>query len=337
MTSYAPADAVSRAETVAFLRDPAHYPRSTGAVSVVETHFSCVFLTDGDVYKLKKPQRSPFVDLSSPAARRANCMEEVRLNRRLAPDVYLGVVTLARGSDGVLTLGGGGESVDYLVHMRRLDDALSLRWQLLHGSPEPQDLDRAADRLTCFYAENAPTGVVEPSLRRSRYRAQAAELRQLLGDGRGDVLRGALLGWLDRHHAVLARRSTREVHGDLRPEHIYLGRHPCMIDRLEFEPALRQMDPLEELAFLTLECDRLGQRWAGERFVDHYLAVSGEQPAAGLDAFYEGARALLWALLGARHLRIQPERSEHWRQRACWYLDAGRRALARVDNQPSQT
>lgn len=322
---------VSEAEAVDFLRKPESYPQGTEAVSVVETHFSYVFLTDREVYKLKKPQRYPFVDLSSPAARRANCMEEVRLNRRLAPDVYLGVVTLARGSDGVLALDGAGQAVDYLVHMRRLDDALNLERQLLHGNPEPVELDGAAARLTSFYADNAPTGTVEPSVRRSRYREQADELRQLLGNGRSDALRDALLAWLDSNQHALANRSVREVHGDLRPEHIYLGRHPCMIDRLEFEPALRQLDPLEELAFLTLECDRLGQRRAGERFVEYYLAASGDQSAPGLGAFYEAARALLWALLGARHLLTQPERSEHWRQRTHWYLEAGMRALARGD------
>lgn len=326
-----PAYPVSLAEIVGFLREPAHYPQRTTNVTVVETHFSYVFLTDHHAYKLKKPQRFRFVDLSSTAARRANCMEEVQLNRRLAPNVYLGVIALARGGDGALSLDGPGEPVDYLVHMRRLDDALNLERQLLYGRPEPLELDRAAAMLTSFYAENAPTGLVEPAVRRSTYQEQASELGRLLGDRRSESLCDALLAWQDHNHQALATRAVREVHGDLRPEHIYLGPNPCMIDRLEFEPALRQLDPLEELAFLTLECDRLGQRRAGERFVGYYLAASGDQSAPGLVAFYEAARALLWALLGARHLVTQPERAEHWRQRAHWYLDAGMRALARGD------
>ncbi|MFV8834729.1 hypothetical protein [Aquisalimonas sp.] len=316
-------------ETVGFLLRPAHYPEGTASVSLLETHFSYVFLTDRYVYKLKKPQRYSLVDLSTAAARRENCLEEVRLNRRLARHVYLGVVALTRGGDGALALDGPGEPVDYLVRMHRLEAALCLEWQLLHGGAAASELDCAAGRLAAFYAENAPTGMVDPAARRFRFHKQATELRELLGDGAAEPLRDTLCHWLDHHHHALAGRCVREVHGDLRPEHIYLGADPCMIDRLEFEPGLRQMDPLEELAFLVLECDRLGQRWAGERFRAYYLETSGDEPPLGLCAFYEAARALLWALLGARHLVTQPDKARHWRQRAQWYLDAGLRAVGR--------
>lgn len=321
-------DRVSQSETVQFLLKPEHYPEGTASVSLVETHFSYVFVTDRYVYKLKKPERQPFVDLSTPAARRDHCANEVRLNRRLAPHVYLGVVAVTRRRDGTLAMEGPGEPVDYLVRMYRLDASLNLEWQLLHGGAAPAELDRVGERLTSFYAENPPTGAVDPEARRAEYRAQAAELERLLGHKRAEALRDTLLEWLDRHREVLAGRLIREVHGDLRPEHIYLGQDPCIIDRLEFEPGLRHMDPLEELTFLTLECDRLGNRWAGERLREQYLRLSGDPPPLGLCAFYEAARALLWALLGARHLVSQPAKSSHWRQRTRWYLDAGLRAAS---------
>lgn len=320
------ATSVSLVETIRFLGQAESYPDPTDSVSVIETHFSYVFLTDGHVYKLKKPQRYPFVDLSSLAARRANCYEELRLNRRLAPGVYLGVATLARTADGGLSLRSPGETVDYLVHMERLDAGLNLEQQLLHGEePRKAELDRAAKRLVDFYRENAPTGRVDPAARRARLEAQAVELGQLLGCTGGDRLRDRLDAWLDAHGSLLSGRSEAEVHGDLRPEHIYLGPSPCMIDRLEFDERLRHLDPVEELAFLTLECERLGQRWVGERFLQYYRDHTGDDPPAHLQQFYEASRALLWALLGARHLITQPENSDRWRRKAAWYIDAGLR------------
>lgn len=319
------ATSISLVETIRFLGRAESYPDRTGSISVIETHFSYVFLTDEHVYKLKKPRRTPFVDLSSLAARHANCLEEVRLNRRLAPGVYLGVTTLTRTADGELSLCSPGETVDYLVHMKRLDASLNLEQELLHGRPRETELDHAARRLVDFYMENRPKGRVDPAARRAQFDDQAVELGQLLDHARGDQLRDRLLSWLDAHGSLLSGRREVEVHGDLRPEHIYLGSNPCMIDRLEFDERLRHFDPVEELAFLTLECDRLGQRWAGERFAQYYRDRTGDDPPTHLQSFYEAGRALLWALLGARHLITQPEKSDHWRRKADWYIDAGLR------------
>ncbi len=325
MLPQSPATSVSLVETLRFLECANSYPDRTGSVSVIETHFSYVFLTDRYVYKLKKTKRYPIVDLSSLAARRANCHEEVQLNRRLAPGVYLGVVTLTRTADGKLSLERPGETVDYLVHMKRLDAGLNLERQLLQGRPREAELDRAARHLVNFYMENTPTGWVDPAVRRARFDAQSAELGQLLDHARGDRLRDRLVAWLDAHGQLLSSRRELEVHGDLRPEHIYLGPSPCMIDRLEFDERLRHLDPVEELAFLTLECERLGQRWVGERFLRHYRKHTGDDPPIHLQRFYEASRALLWALLGARHLITQLENSDRWRRKAAWYIDTGLR------------
>ncbi len=111
------------------LARPAAYPDRPRAVEIVETHISCVFLTDTFVYKLKKPVRFEFVDFSTLAARRHACEEEVRLNRRLARDIYLGVVPIMRDTAGRLALAGDGEAVEWVVQMRRLpaDGMLDVR------------------------------------------------------------------------------------------------------------------------------------------------------------------------------------------------------------------
>ena len=118
---------------VAFLMQPSAYPEPTPHVERVETHMSWVFLTDRHAYKLKKPVVYDYLDYGTLAARRRNCREELRLNRRLAPNVYLDILPLAQDEFGRLRLGGPGEVVDWLVVMRRLDHAFMLNRLIPHS------------------------------------------------------------------------------------------------------------------------------------------------------------------------------------------------------------
>ena len=312
-------------EKVRFLSEPASYPDERPvSVTVIETHFSWVFLTTGFVYKLKKPARYPFLDLSSPKLRLQNCQEEVRLNHMVAPSVYLGVITLRTDPGGAPTFGGDRPAVDYLVHMRRLSDTLNLETQLRAGTVRPEEVDRAARRLTAFYLESDRAPGDDAGARRRRFSHLAGELGELLGPSpRGEALRDHLLDWLDRHGDLLETRRRVDAHGDLRPQHVYLGEDPLFIDRLEFDARLRALDPVEELCFLTLECERLGARWVGERFLDINAEASGTARLPELERFYEAGRALLWAVLSARHLVTSANSQPRWRERACYYLDHG--------------
>jgi aminoglycoside phosphotransferase family enzyme len=128
---------------VAALRDPACYPEATQGVQAIETHMSWVFLTDAHAYKLKKPVHFADRDFRSADARRHSCEEEVRLNRRLAAPVYLGVVPLAVAGDGGLRVGGQGPAVDWLVRMHRLPAGLMLDSLLAGGAATPAQRDRA--------------------------------------------------------------------------------------------------------------------------------------------------------------------------------------------------
>src|SRR5574341_2429097 len=110
-------------EKVAFLSKPESYPAPTRTVETKETHMSWVFLTDTQAWKLKKPVRLDYLDFSDPEARRRNCEQEVRLNRRLAPEVYLGIAPLILDRQGKMRLEGEGEPIDWLVVMRRLPAA----------------------------------------------------------------------------------------------------------------------------------------------------------------------------------------------------------------------
>ena len=164
---------VALADKVAFLGAvESHASERPGSVAALETHLSWVFLTERFAYKLKKPVRHPLSDLRSLEARRQNCLVEVRLNRRLAPDVYLGTRALTLAAEGGgLRLGGAGPAVDWLVAMRRLPDELMLDRALRSGGPERDDLDRIALTLAQFYQGLAPQPIA-PDSRRRWYRRE---------------------------------------------------------------------------------------------------------------------------------------------------------------------
>lgn len=314
-------------ERVRFLSRPDAYPEQPADVQLLETHFSYVFLTDTRVYKLKKRERYPFMDLSTLEARHANCREEDRLNRLLAPDVYLGVVPLHRTREGALSLRQGGTVVDYLVHMVRLAEERNLEHQLCHGGLQPTDITSAADWMAEFYRHTDRKGTTDVEARRRDCARTADELQELVDDPRVHELRDRLIRWMETNDRVLEQRSLVDAHGDLRPQHIYLGAHPRVIDRLEFDAQLRRLDPLEELAFLTLECNRLGQRWVGEHFLERYELCCDDTPPPGLEPFYQSSRALTWALLSANHLVTNPESRSRWLERTRRYLDMGTTSL----------
>lgn len=318
---------------VAFLSDPASYPERPAAVEVVETHMSCVFLTDRHAYKLKKPVRHAFLDFTTLEARRADCEEELRLNRRLARDVYLDVVPLARTRKGGLALGGDGEVVDWLVRMRRLPARLMLDRALREGSVTREDVRRFTRVLAAFF-RHAPRAAIGPEDYRERFRADILENRRALEDPEYGLsperiasVSAGLLGVVEREAARFDRRVAErrivEGHGDLRPEHVCLEPEPLFIDCLEFDERWRMLDPADELSYLAMECERVGASWIGEVVLDTYREASGDDPPAALLAFYAGFRALVRAKLAAWHLRdhLGPAEEGQWVARARRYLE----------------
>jgi aminoglycoside phosphotransferase family enzyme len=291
---------------------------------------SWVFLAGDRVYKLKKPVRFPYLDFSNLGRREVACRAELRLNRRLAPDVYLDVMPLTATLRG-LVIGGEGPITDWLVVMRRLDEAQTLECAILERRVEPWQLDRLIAALIQFY-RRAERVFLSPAVHlRDWHQSLSDNLRVLLDPGLG--LSSALVRrvasvqrrFLSCQGKVLAarvrERSIVDGHGDLRPEHIWLGDPVRIIDCLEFNPRLRAVDPFDEIAFLSLECDRLGAAWTGKyirRGVSRGLpdGVSDE-----LFLFYRCNRAMLRARLAIAHLmEPNPREPEKWPHLARTYL-----------------
>lgn len=331
------------AAKVAFLRTPRAYPHAPASVEAIETNMAWVFLAGDRAYKLKKPVRYPFLDFSTRALRERDCAQEVRLNRRLAPGVYRGVVALLETADGSLALDAdgappaGARVVDWLVRMRRLPEARMLDRAIAAGSVGTEDIDRVGRVLRAFYAGLAPAAIA-PAAFLARFAREQGTTRELLMQMQERIDGGSVEQVLDRvdaaMHALadsLARRVTEghvvEGHGDLRPEHVCLAEPVAIIDCLEFNLELRLVDPAEELVFLGLECELAGAAWVGPRLLAHCSGVIGEVSPA-LCAFYKAHRALVRARLALAHLH-QPAAREagKWAPLARRYLEAGAAAL----------
>jgi aminoglycoside phosphotransferase family enzyme len=322
----------SLAAKVAFLREPASYPEPPYRVEARETHMSWVFLLDNYVYKLKKPVRYEALDFRTLAARRYFCEEELRLNLRLAPDVYLGLVPLRCDRQRHLALGGSGVVIDWLVRMRRLPATRMLDYAILHRAVDDDDLLRLARALAAFYLGLPPEPIDRLDYRKRFERQARATLGELglevydLPRAQVQLVCEAQLAALERVGGLLDERVRAgrviEGHGDLRPEHICLGKQPAVIDCLEFSRALRIIDVADELAFLALECERLGASAVGHALMQSYSMLAHDIPPAALVHFYQSCRASTRSLIAARHLLDEKFRhSPHWIGRARQYLD----------------
>jgi len=326
--------APSLAAKLAFLADPRSYPEGTARVEVVRTHLSCVFLTDRHAYKLKKPLRRGEVDLTTLEARRRACQAELRLNRRLAGEVYQAVVPLRLRPDGGLALGEGpGEPVEWLVRMRRLPRERMLDALVRRGEAEAAGLERLARRLARFYREAPREPLPGPAYRERLARELAQEAEALAAPGYalpGRLLRetvrrleaflaGAGAGLLE---ARMAAGRLLEGHGDLRPEHCLPEEPPVVIDCLDFSRALRLLDPADELGYLAMECAFLGDPATGERLLEAFWRASRDRPPRALVRFHQARRALLRARLSAWHVPDAgaPE-APRWLGRALRYLE----------------
>lgn len=312
-------------------------------VELRATSMAWVFLTADLVYKMKRPVHRRFFDFRSLEARHHACDEELRLNRRLAPDVYLGLSRLTRTAAGGLTLDGTGETVDWFVRMRRLPEARFLDHALGLGTATDRDIETVAATLAGFHA-SAPVVRPTPHSFLGRYRADLGESRAALANGPFrqnsavfDRLLTALETVLREEPDLLLDRLDAgrvvEGHGDLRPEHVWLGPPVLIIDCLEAALALRLLDPFEEYCTLAMECSVLGADWVGPLLLDHVSARLDDRPCQRLLAFYTTHRATLRARQALAHLLVpRPRTPERWRPLADRYLAAATRAAAILEN-----
>jgi aminoglycoside phosphotransferase family enzyme len=323
---------------IAFLRQPGIYPDRPQRVEAIETHMSWVFLTDSFAYKLKKPVRYDFLDFSTLEARQKDCEWEVSLNRRLAGQVYLGVVPLTLQDNGDLQLDGEGRAVDWLVQMRRLPAERMLDTVIGKGAIDAEEVQKLSRLLTDFYRHSVPL-LISPAEYRHRFeediQANVIELsdkRYALPKPQLDRLAAAQRQFLTEQGGVLEQRARDgriiDAHGDLRPQHICLTAPPVIIDCLEFNREFRILDPVDELAYLSMECERLGAARIGEQILRGYSEAAGDVCPVELIGFYKAFRACLRAKIAVWHIADHPVQDHRrWLHLARTYLDLAERYL----------
>ncbi|ABM35953.1 bifunctional aminoglycoside phosphotransferase/ATP-binding protein [Polaromonas naphthalenivorans] len=270
---------------------------------LVETHISWVLLAGENAYKIKKPVQLPFVDYAALQARRHFCEEELRLNRRLAPSLYLGVTRIT-GSHQAPVLDGSGPVLDYAVHMRRFAKGALFGEQLEAATLAGQDVDRLATLLADFHNGQPALGADHgfASAERRRFAALAA-LKGALPVA-SPAEQAQLQAWLETEAARLAPLWTlrqqggrvRECHGDLHLDNVVsLDGGVAAFDGIEFDPALRCIDVLDDLAFAVMDFSARGRRDFAFRLLNGWLDRTGDHAALPALRFSVVYRALVRA------------------------------------------
>ena len=300
------------------LRDPRCYPHPVEHVHVVETHISWIVLTGDYAYKLKKPLNLGFLDFSTLEARRSCCEEELRLNRRLAPDLYLEVVTV-NGSPECPAIGGPGPVLEYAVKIRQFrEDGLLDRVQE-RGALLPAHVDALARLIAEFHhaCESAPAGsafgspesVVLPA------RQNFEQISALLSDPADQARLAALAQWTERSGRALEARFrarqrdgfVRECHGDLHLGNAFIeGTAIRIFDCIEFNANLRWIDVMSDVAFMVMDLWHRNHPDLARRFLNGYLEQTGDYEGVAVLSYYLVYRALVRAKV-ARIRSAQPD------------------------------
>ncbi len=320
------------------LLQPAAWPASVTEISPIETHISTVLLTGDYAYKIKKPVNLGFLDFSSLARRRHFCEEEIRLNRRLAPKIYLDVVPVT-GTAEQPCMGGTGRVIEYAVRMRQFDpDAL------LSNHPElltVEQIDQLARIVADFHDRIAVADPDQPFGTAPAIFAPMeenfAQIRKLAGRADERQRLAQLERWsreqLESLQGLLMQRrgdgSVRECHGDMHLGNIAVVDDEILIfDGIEFAPGLRWIDLMSEIAFLIMDLQKRRRADLAQRFLNGYLVIRGDYEGLRLLRFYQLYRAMVRAKVDLIRLQqpdLSPADSEAVRAdyRACLVLAEG--------------
>lgn len=289
------------------LRDPRCYPHPVDRVQVVETHISWILLTGAYAYKLKKPLTLGFLDFSTLSARKHFCEEELRLNRRLDPDLYLEVVAICEGPQRPV-IGGQGPVLEYAVKMRQFPEEGLLDRVQERGELLPAHIDAMARQIAAFHqdceraasdgAYGSPSAIAGPALQ------NFDQIGVLLPDAADRAQLEALRLWTEFHGHALAETFrarqwngfVRECHGDLHLGNVFMERGAIQLfDCIEFNPGLRWIDVMSDVAFMVMDLWHRNHPDLARRFLNGYLEQSGDYAGVGTLAYYLVYRAMVRA------------------------------------------
>jgi aminoglycoside phosphotransferase family enzyme len=324
-------DAVS-----AFLAEPGTHA-GAGAVEVLHTHVSSVFLAGDRALKLKRAVRLPYADFSTPAIRLAACEKEYALNAAISPELYLGVRRITQAEDGGLAFDGPGALVDAVVEMRRFDPDSRLDLMARRGALTAEIVVALADRIVAAQAAaevaQGADGAGNIAAVLDVNRAGFAE-SDVFSDRETAALDDAFRAALDAHAARLDARAragqVRRCHGDLHLRNVCLhdGR-PTLFDCLDFNDSLATVDVLYDLAFMAMDLWHSGLPAFANLLTNRYLDVAEQEDGVPLLPFFTALRAAVRAHVTAtQSMTAAPEEREGLRAGARAYRDLAQAILA---------
>jgi len=284
------------------LLDPKAYPDKTERVELAQTQMSFVLLTDDYVYKVKKPVDLGYLDYTTLDKRQFYCQQEVKLNRRLCPDVYLGVVPIIQDKDSIF-IERQGEVIEYAVKMRRLPQEAMMDTLLAHDQVSPEMVSSIAQKLVQFHqrAETSANISAFGDLDTIRQNTEEnfTQTEKYIGNTISPKQYERIKDYTDRvlresaplFHKRVADGRIRDCHGDLHTAHICLSHDICIYDCIEFNDRFRYCDVASEIAFLAMDLDHYGRADLSRIFVDAYVDMSQDKEIKELLNFYKCYRA----------------------------------------------
>lgn len=315
------------------LLDPNRYPHSVVDVRLIETHISWVFLAGAFAYKIKKPIDLGFLDFSTLEKRKRACEEELRLNRRTAPDLYLAVLPVYSTSESPVWTEGSGDPIEYAVQMVRFDESLQMDRMLAQGMLTVRHMDVLAETVAEFHENHATrsqdSDFGHPDCIRKAWEDNFRQIRQWNSPEACRDRLDAVEGWTVETHEALRERFVerkkagfiRECHGDLHLKNLaWMAERPLVFDCIEFDPFLRWIDVMNDCAFLAMDLEFQGSFPLSQRFLDGYVERTGDFEGLSLLRFYKVYRAMVRAKVRLIRARQEKGGQEGAMQEFCRYI-----------------
>jgi len=285
-------------EMVRALLKPEAYPQAPGKIELVQTQMSFVFLTDDYVYKVKKAVNLGYLDYTTKEKRHFYCQQEVELNRRLCPDIYLGVVPITRDR-GAISVEGRGEVIEYAVKMRRLPQEAMMDVLLAKNQVSPEMLTRLAQKLVAFHRKAETNASISAFGEIKAVRKNTDEnfdqtkkyIGKTISKDEYQHIKDYTDSFIEENASLFRKRikegRIRDCHGDLHAAHICFSNDICIYDCIEFNDRFRYCDVASEVAFLAMDLDHSGRADLSRIFVDAYVAMSRDKELLTLLNYYK--------------------------------------------------
>ncbi len=322
------------------LMNPASLPDATEHVSLVQTHISFVFVADDFVYKVKKPVDFGFLNFTTLEKRKHFCFQEVKLNQRLAEDIYMGVLPITYDDRGYrVGEGEGGKVVEYAVKMKKIPQDSLMKSLFNRGELRKEHLREIAHVLAAFHLSAERSPEIDGFGKPEAFRVNTDENFEQTEKYKGTTIEErdfyALREWTDRfyekNNGLFLKRiragKIRDCHGDLHMEHICLTKKLSIIDCIEFNDRFRYSDTLADIAFLLMDLEYQGGKEFADQLWNFYGQQAGETGMEDLLAFYKVYRAYVRGKVTSFQLddeQIGPREKEAAAQTAAKYFQLAR-------------